>query len=136
MRLVYDGFARNGATLDGEAKKRYAEINQRLAQLHTQFANNVLADEEGYVTYLDESQTGGLPESFKAAAKAAAEARVQTASTRSSTLARRWIRSSPIPTSATLREKVWRTYYSRGDNGDEHDNNAIIAEILQLRDER
>ena len=35
-----------------------------------------------------------------------------------------------------LREKVWRTYYSRGDNGDEHDNNAIIAEILQLRHER
>jgi peptidyl-dipeptidase Dcp len=35
-----------------------------------------------------------------------------------------------------LREKVWRTYYSRGDNGDDHDNNAIIAEILQLRHER
>jgi peptidyl-dipeptidase Dcp len=35
-----------------------------------------------------------------------------------------------------LRERVWRTYYSRGDNGDENDNNAVIAEILQLRDER
>ena len=35
-----------------------------------------------------------------------------------------------------LREQVWRNYYSRGDNGDEHDNNAIIAEILELRDER
>ncbi|MDV7402914.1 M3 family metallopeptidase, partial [Arthrospira platensis SPKY1] len=35
-----------------------------------------------------------------------------------------------------LREQVWRAYYSRGDNGDAHDNNAIIAEILQLRDER
>ena len=35
-----------------------------------------------------------------------------------------------------LREKVWRTYYSRGDNGDENDNNAIIAEILMLRHER
>src|SRR5690606_6284190 len=35
-----------------------------------------------------------------------------------------------------LREQVWRTYYSRGDNADEHDNNAIIAEILQLRHER
>ena len=35
-----------------------------------------------------------------------------------------------------LREKVWRAYYDRGDNGDEHDNNAIITEILQLRDER
>jgi len=31
---------------------------------------------------------------------------------------------------------VWRTYYSRGDNADDHDNNALIAEILQLRDER
>jgi len=35
-----------------------------------------------------------------------------------------------------LCEKVWRTYYSRGDNGDQHDNNALVAEILQLRDER
>jgi len=35
-----------------------------------------------------------------------------------------------------LRQKVWETYYSRGDNGDKHDNNAIIAEILKLRHER
>ncbi|MEM8997531.1 MAG: M3 family metallopeptidase, partial [Acidobacteriota bacterium] len=35
-----------------------------------------------------------------------------------------------------LREKVWRTYYSRGNNDDDHDNKAIIAEILRLRDER
>ncbi|MBT8496214.1 MAG: M3 family metallopeptidase, partial [Deltaproteobacteria bacterium] len=39
-------------------------------------------------------------------------------------------------TERALREKVWRTYYDRGDNGDEHDNNQIIAEILQLREER
>ena len=32
-----------------------------------------------------------------------------------------------------LREDVWRTYYNRGDNGDEHDNNQIITEILSLR---
>ncbi|MHA7872158.1 MAG: hypothetical protein ACX939_07405, partial [Hyphococcus sp.] len=38
--LVYDQFATNGATLEGEAKARYAEINKRLAELHTQFANN------------------------------------------------------------------------------------------------
>ena len=30
--LVYDGFARNGATLEGEAKERYATINKRLAE--------------------------------------------------------------------------------------------------------
>jgi len=39
-------------------------------------------------------------------------------------------------TDRALREKVWRTYYNRGDNGDEYDNNAVIAEILKLRDER
>ncbi|MFP5448147.1 MAG: M3 family metallopeptidase, partial [Alphaproteobacteria bacterium] len=35
-----------------------------------------------------------------------------------------------------MREKVWRTYYSRGDNGDAHDNNGVIQKILKLRVER
>ena len=134
--LIYDGFARNGATLEGDAKKRYAEINQRLAELHTKFANNVLADEEGYVTYITKDQLSGLPESFVQAAAAAAaergrEGEYAITNTRSS--------MDPFLTFSDereLREKVWRTYYSRGDNGDEHDNNAIIAEILQLRHER
>ena len=39
-------------------------------------------------------------------------------------------------TERKLREQVWRNYYSRGDNGDEHDNNAVIAQILKLRHER
>ena len=136
VQLVYDGFARNGATLEGEAKERYAAINQRLAELHTAFSNNVLADEEGYVTYLDETQLGGLPDSFVQSAAAAAkerghEGRYAITNTRSS--------MDPFLTFSDereLREKVWRTYYDRGDNGDEHDNNAIIAEILKLRHER
>ncbi len=136
VKLVYDGFARNGALLEGAAKERYAAINQRLAELHTKFANNVLADEEGYTLFLDASQLGGLPESFKAAAAATAKERGQegkyaVANTRSSI--------DPFLTYSTdraLREKVWRTFYSRGDNGDDNDNNALIAEILKLRDER
>jgi len=136
LELVYDGFARNGATLEGKAKKRYAAINQRLAELHTQFGNNVLADEEGYVTYLSADQLGGLPEAFVTAAAAAAadrgrEGEYAITNTRSS--------MDPFLTFSDerdLREQVWRTYYNRGDNGDEHDNNAIIAEILALRNER
>jgi peptidyl-dipeptidase Dcp len=136
VQLVYDGFARNGATLTGPAKARYAAINERLAQLHTTFGNNVLADEEGYVTYLTADQLGGLPASFVRAAAAAAAERGRAdqyaiTNTRSS--------MDPFLTFSNergLREQVWRTYYSRGDNGDAHDNNAIIAEILQLRNER
>ena len=136
VQLTYDGFARNGATLEGKAKERYAAINQRLAELHTKFSNNVLADEEGYVTYLTDEQLGGLPQSFiDAAANAAAtrgeEGKFAITNTRSS--------MDPFLTFSAerdIREKVWTNYYSRGDNGDDKDNNAIIAEILQLRDER
>ncbi len=134
--LTYEQFARNGATLDGDAKARYAEINKRLAELHTQYGNNMLADEEKYVLYLEEDQLGGLSESFIQAAKAAATERGQEGkyaitNTRSS--------MDPFLTFSDerdLREKVWRTYYSRGDNGDENDNNALISEILALRHER
>ena len=134
--LTYDGFASNGATLEGEAKARYGEINKRLAELHTNFANNVLADEENYVTYISADQLSGLPESFVTAAAAAATERGRDGeyaitNTRSS--------MDPFLTYSDerdLRETVWRTYYNRGDNGDEFDNNAIIAEILQLRHER
>lgn len=136
VELTYDGFARNGATLSGEPKDRYAAINQKLAELHTQFANNVLADEENYVLYLTKEQLGGLPESIVNAAASAAKSRGKDGmyaitNTRSS--------MSPFLSYSTereLRKKVWETYYNRGDNGDEYDNNAIIAEILKLRHER
>ena len=134
--LIYNDFARNGATLEGKDKERYAEISQRLAELYTRFANNVLADEEGYVLYIADDQLGGLPESLVRSAAAAAKERGQEGkyaitNTRSS--------MEPFLTFSAerdLREQVWRTYYSRGDNGDEHDNNALIAEILPLRNER
>ncbi len=134
--LTYNSFAQNGATLNEEDKKRYADINQRLAQLHTKFSNNVLADEENYVLFLEESQLSGLPDSVKAAAAGAAtskgeEGKYAITNTRSS--------MDPFLTYSDdreLRKKVWETYYNRGDNGDEFDNNAIIKEILTLRHER
>ena len=136
VELTYDGFVRNGATLEGDKKNRYADIQKRLSELYTQFSNNVLADEENYVLFIDDTQLGGLPESYIRAAKAAASDRGEPdkyaiTNTRSS--------MSPFLTYSDerdLRRKVWETYYNRGDNGDEYDNNAIIAEILKLRDER
>jgi peptidyl-dipeptidase Dcp len=136
VTLVYDRFARRGATLEGDDRKRYAEINKRLAELHTRFANNVLADEEGHVTFITKEQLGGLPDSLVEAAAATSSTRG-----RAGEYAVTNTRSSMAPfltfsDERKLREKVWRTYYSRGDNGDGHDNNVVIAEILRLRDER
>lgn len=134
--LTYNGFAMNGAELDTEKKKRYAAINKELSSLYTKFSNNVLHDEENYVTYLTEDQLGGLAEGFKkSAAKIATdkgqEGKYAIVNTRSS--------MDPFLTYSTereLRKQVWTNYYSRGDNGDDYDNNQIIADILKLRRER
>jgi peptidyl-dipeptidase Dcp len=134
--LTYKQFEMNGANLDAEKKKRYAEINKELSTLYTKFSNNVLHDEENYVTYLTKDQLGGLSDGFiKSAAKIASdkgkEGMYAITNTRSS--------MDPFLTYSTereLRKQVWENYYSRGDNGDEYDNNQIIAEILKLRKER
>ena len=134
--LTYTRFTRAGALLTADQKARFTEIQMRLAELYNAFGNNVLHDEESYVLYLNDDQLGGLSDDYVNAAKAAAEERdhageYAVTNTRSS--------MGPFLTFSTeraLREQVWRTYYSRGDNGDAYDNNANIAEILKLRMER
>lgn len=134
--LIYKRFEMEGANLDTEKKKRYAEINKELSSLYTKFSNNVLHDEENYVTYLTKDQLSGLSEGFvKSAAKIATDkgedGKYAITNTRSS--------MDPFLTYSTerdLRKKVWNNYYSRGDNGDEFDNNKLIADILKLRRER
>jgi peptidyl-dipeptidase Dcp len=135
--LYYTNFVRAGAKLDADAKKRVAAINERLAALFANFSQNLLADEADYALYLkDEKDLAGLPAPLRAAAHSAAVARGHDSewailNTRSS--------MDPFLTYSDrrdLREKVWRTYYSRGDNGDAHDNKKIITEILSLRAER
>jgi len=133
----YTNFVRAGAKLDAAAKARLSEINQRLAELFTRFNQNVLADETNHYLVLEsEEDLAGLPQSVRDAAAALAE---------SKGLEGKWViantRSSMDPfltysDRRDLREKAWRMWVSRGDNGDEHDNNAIITEILQLRAER
>lgn len=139
-RLVedsYKAFVRNGVGLDEAGKKRLSEINQRLATLFTEFSQNLLADEESAVTFVAaKAGLKGLPDSIVAGMAAAAADRGKP---------RQWAvvntRSSvdPFLTYADdrkLREKVWRTFVNRGDNGGATDNNAIIKEILKLRAER
>lgn len=136
VQLTYQGFEQNGATLPAKDKPRYAEYNRKLSELQTKFSNNVLGDEEKYVLWLNKSQLGGLPESLVQAAQSNAKQLGKPegyaiTNTRSSV--------EPFLTFSTereLRKKVWTDYHSRGDNGDENDNNEIIAEILKLRKER
>jgi len=134
--LIYKGFAMRGAALDEDKKSRYAAIDKELSTLYNTFSDNVLHDEENYVTYLDDTQLGGLSEGFIKSAAAIAKSKGQDGkyaitNTRSS--------MDPFLTYSNeraLRKQVWTNYYSRGDNNDKYDNKALIAEILKLRRER
>jgi peptidyl-dipeptidase Dcp len=135
--LYHTNFTRAGARLTAAEKRRLSEINQRLAALFTSFNQNVLGDEtEHYLVLKTEEELAGLPGSVRDAAAAAAE---------SHGLPGQWVitntRSSmdPFLTYAErrdVRERGWRMWVDRGDSGGDRDNNAIIAEILQLRAER
>jgi len=138
MRLLertYTRFHRAGAGLDEPAKARMAEINERLAQLGTHFGHHLLADEQDWFLELGEADCEGLSDSFIAAARTAAEERGLSGKmivTLSRSSVETFLKTS---SRRDLREKVYKAFVARGDNGNANDNNAIIVEILSLREE-
>ncbi len=131
LRLV-----RAGALLGPEQKRRMAEINERLATLHTLFGQNVLHDEREWRLVLDETELDGLPDFAKtAAAQAAAERGMP--GRRVVTLARS--SAEPFLTFSSrrdLRRKLWQAWSARGSHPGDADNRPLIAEIAALRTEQ
>ena len=135
LERTYTRFHRSGAGLDEQAKARMADINERLAHLGTAFSHHLLGDEQDWFMELGEADCDGLSDSFVAAAKAAAHERGM-AGKAVMTLSRSFV--EPFLKSSTrrdLREKVFKAFVARGDNGNANDNNDTIVEILSLREE-
>jgi peptidyl-dipeptidase Dcp len=135
LERIHARFHRSGAGLSEVAKARMAEINEKLAQLGTTFSHHLLGDEQEWFMELGEADRQGLTESFMAAAKAAAEERGMAGKvivTPSRSSVEPFLKSSGR---RDLREKVYRVFAARGDNGNANDNNATIVEILKLREE-
>ena len=136
LERTYRSFVRRGSLLTDAQRQQVSGLNQQLSVAYNDFSQKVLADEETWIVVDDAKQLAGLPDSFIASLKAAADERG---------LAGKWAivntRSSvaPVLTYATdraLREKVWRAFVMRGDNGNANDTKATIATILKLRQER
>jgi peptidyl-dipeptidase Dcp len=136
VERTHQQFVRAGAKLTPEQKKRLGEINQELSVLFTDFSNKVLADENTWVVLEKKADLAGLTESLIASYKSAADERKlegkwAVVNTRSSV--------DPFLTFSSrreLREKVWKAFKNRGDNGNENDTNSTIAKIVDLRAER
>jgi peptidyl-dipeptidase Dcp len=139
QRLVtrtYEQFQRRGANLNDAQKAQLSAYNQELARLFATFSEKVLADENTFVS-ATEAEMAGVPQDVKAAAAAAAKDRSLAAGTYAIVNTRSAV--DPVLTLAdnrALREKVWRAFVNRGDNGDANDTNATIAAIVKARADR
>jgi peptidyl-dipeptidase Dcp len=129
------GLVRSGAGLGAEQRARMLEISERLAVLHAQFGQNVLADEREWFLPLDAAGLAGLPEFLRLATAQAAEERGLAGHI--VTLSRSHI--EPFLTFSPrrdLREVAWQAMVARGAHAGPRDNRALIPEILALRNER
>jgi peptidyl-dipeptidase Dcp len=133
---MYDAFVRRGARLNESQKAQLSKINQDMAGLFSEFRRKLLADENTWIVLENEQDLAGLPPSLVASAKAAAAERE---------LDGKWVivntRSSVDPflifsSRRDLRERVWKKFKSRGDNGDDNDTKTTIARLVKLRAER
>jgi len=136
LTRTYEQFVRAGAKLTPDQKKRLGEINQELSIAYSDFSNKVLADENTWIVLEKPEELAGLPDSLRANyAEAAKEHNLPgkwaVVNTRSSV--------DPFLSASSrrdLREKVWKAFKSRGDNGNANDTNATIAKIVKLRADR
>ena len=139
QRLVtrlYDSYVRRGANLAPEQKQQLSAYNQQLASAFANFSEKVLADESTHLA-ANEAEMKGVPDDVRAAAKAAAKERNLPADIYAIVNTRSAV--DPILTFAdnrTLRERVWRGFVDRGDNGGANDTNQVIAQIVKLRADR
>jgi peptidyl-dipeptidase Dcp len=135
LMLTRRGFVRSGAELQGAARNRLTQVKERLAILGTEFTQNLLADERGWYMELDADGLKGLPDFVVSGARAAGEEKGASGPviTLSRSLIVPFLQFSPR---RDLRERAWRAWTARGENGGSTDNRAIVAETLRLREER
>lgn len=139
MRIVertYEAKVRQGAALDGAQKAQLIGYNSALAGLFNDFSSRLLKDEQTYTIVESEAELAGLPAAFIASLKSAG-----TAAGQPGKFAIKNTRSAAQPvlqyaSNRALREKVYKAFVGRGDNGNANDTNATIAKILKLRQDR
>jgi oligopeptidase A len=140
MHLALRDFKLAGVALPPEKKLRFAELSNELAQLQTQFEENLLDATEGWIKHItDPQEIAGIPELAQKAAIDAAKKRNLNG----------WVFTLEAPSylsimshanSSALREEIYMAYVTRasdqGPNAGRWDNSAIMQKIMMARLER
>ncbi len=125
---------RAGAGLPETDQKRLRELNEQLSTLQTTFQQNLLKDTNDLAVVVDDvAELAGLTDDAIATA-------AETAGEEG-----KYVLKLTLPTgqaalasleNRALRERIFTAAVSRGNRGNEYDNNAIVAQLVRLRAER
>lgn len=129
-------FVLSGAELQGEAKQRFAQIQERMAELQQKYSEHVLDATDQFAHFATEADLDGVPADAKEAARAAAQADGKDGYK----LTLHFPSYFPVMQYArnrALREAMYRAYLTRASElgPAELDNTALMAELLELRQE-
>jgi oligopeptidase A len=129
-------FRLSGAELQGAAKQRYAQIQERLAELSQSYSEHVLDATDGFSYLAAESEMDGVPDDVKQAARDAAQADGEGGYK----LTLHYPCYGPVMQYATdreLRQTLYRAYVTRASElgPTERDNSDAMRELLALRQE-
>ena len=129
-------FKLTGAELEGAAKARFAELQDRQAELGQKFSEHVLDATDGYACFASEEELAGLPDDVRLAARTAAQA-VDRPGYKFTLHMPSFIPVMQYAENRALREKIYTAYATRASElgPAELDNSALMRELLQLRQE-
>ena len=135
-RNAVRNFVLGGAELQGDAKKRFADIQERQAELSQKFSENALDATDAFAYYAKLGELEGVPEDVVSAARSAAEADGKDGYKLTLKMPC-YLPVMQFAKSSALRETLYRAYVTRASEfGDAaFDNTALITDILALREE-
>ncbi|GAB3495949.1 M3 family metallopeptidase [Curvibacter fontanus] len=138
-RNALRNFVLGGADLRGAAKERYAQIQERQAELSQKFSENTLDATDAWSYYASHSELKGVPDDVQQAARAAAQAEGKDGHKLTLKMPC-YLPVMQFAKSSDLRHKLYRAYTTRASDqaegdGAKFDNSALIREILALRQE-
>lgn len=137
IKLALRDFKLSGVALEGESKKRYAEISARLSQLSSDFSNHVLDATQAYFKPLSEDQLKGLPQSSVDLLKQYGQQRELDQAVATLDIPS-YLAIMTCADDRALREELYKAYTTRAsDQSDQRsfDNTQVMEEILSLRQE-
>jgi len=132
-------FVLGGADLRGAARQRYAEIQERQAELSQKFSENTLDATDAWAYYASAAELEGVPADVQQAARAAAAAEGKDGHKLTLKMPC-YLPVMQFARSSELRHRLYRAYTTRASDqaegeGQKFDNSALIREILALRQE-